>query len=433
VEKIAFGPFSLDAAAAKVWRDGVEIELRPQAFQALRSLLCRSGRYLDYECMIREAWEGNVVSRHTVAVTVGEVKKALKEYGSWISYRPKLGYRLEVPQSEDLIRRGWHFWNRQNREGLEKALCCFEKAAENDGADFRAYEGISSSYLKLGAYGMRPPREMYQRFLAAHSHAVALGGLTPELRTDRALGLHVFERKLAEAEAELIQARREQPQLAKIYATLIMLYISAQRFDDALKVMVETRDAHDLWPTLPASEALIRICLRQYDAALALCKHAVELHPFLHMSRVFYAHALEYSGQMEEALAQYRMAWVTSPGHLWIRALEARCLARQRRTEEAWQIFQELESARAAEYVDAYHMAILLDALGKREEAFAELERAVSENSATLCLMDVDLKLDPMRSDPRFASLRSRVFGSACPAPQLDFNGARYEHLRRAG
>jgi tetratricopeptide (TPR) repeat protein len=417
VEKIAFGPFCLDETGSRLWRDGAELELRPQALHALRTLLGSSGRFVDYQQMIRQAWEGNLVSRHTVAVTVGEVKKALKEYGCWISYRPKLGYRLEVPHSEDLIRRGWHFWNRQTREGLEKALFCFDQAARNDGADFRTYEGISSCYLKLGAYGMRHPREMYERFLGAHHRAVALGGLTPELRTDRALGLHVFERKFAEAESELLEAQRAQPQAAKVYVTLIMLYVAEGRFDDALQVMVQTQDAHVLWPTLPASEALIRLCLRHFDSAVVLGKQAVDLHPFLHLSRVFYAQALEHSGQIEEALAQYRLAWIVSSGPTWIRALEARCLAKMRRFEEACEVLRTLQGIRKTEYVDAYHLALLFEALGRRDEAFDELERALKENSATLCFLDVDPKIDSLRSDPRFPSLRNRVFVGQAPPP----------------
>jgi len=418
VEKIAFGPFSLDETGTRLWRDGAELELRPQALHALKTLLESSGRFVDYDHMIRQAWEGNLVSRHTVAVTVGEVKKALEEYGCWISYRPKLGYRLEVPRSEDLIRKGWHFWNRQTREGLEKALCCFEQAARNDGADFRAHEGMASCYLKLGAYGMRPPREMHERFLSAHNRAVSMGGLTPELRTDRALGLHIFERKFAEAESELLEARRARPQAAKVYVTLIMLYIAEGRFDDALGVVVETQDAHELWPTLPASEALIRLCLRQFDSAVALGKQAVDLHPFLHLSRVFYAQALEYSGQVEEALAQYRLAWVVSSGPAWIRALEARCLAKLRQFKEAWEILYTLQGIRETEYVDAYHLALLLEALGERDEAFDELERALKENSATLCFLNVDPKIDSLRSDPRYPSLRNRVFGGGYAQPQ---------------
>jgi DNA-binding winged helix-turn-helix (wHTH) protein/Flp pilus assembly protein TadD len=416
-EQITFGPFCLDVGANRLTRDGAPLELRPQAVHALRALLHHSGRYLDYPQMIREAWHGNVVSRHTVAVTVGEVKKVLGEHGHWIAYRPKLGYRLDVPESDDLIRKGWHFWNRQSREGLEKALCCFERAAGYDAADFRAYEGIASCYLKLGTYSMRRPHEMYPRFLEAHQRAVALGGLTPELRSDRALGLQVFERRFAEAEAELLEARRERPRTAKINASLAMLYVFMGRFEEGLILTSQAQDAQELWPVFPAAQVLLRICLRQFDRAAALGKEAVDLHPYLHLSRAFYAQAIEYSGQFEEALAQYRFAWTMYPDPTWIRALEAKCLAELRRFDEAWEILHCLQQTRESEYVDAYHMALLFDALGQRDEAISEMHRAVEENSALLGLMDVDPKFDSLRSDPRLCAIRKRVFENATATP----------------
>jgi hypothetical protein len=36
-----------------------------------------------------------------VDVTVGEVKKSLREHSGWITTRPQVGYRLEVPRSDE--------------------------------------------------------------------------------------------------------------------------------------------------------------------------------------------------------------------------------------------------------------------------------------------------------------------------------------------
>ncbi len=118
MEQITFGPFRLDTTTTTLLRDGRELELRPQAFHALRALIHNRGRYVGYAQMINQAWDGNLVSKHTVAVTIGEVKRTLGEFGLWISYRPKLGYRLDVPHSDDLVKQGWHFWTRRTREGF---------------------------------------------------------------------------------------------------------------------------------------------------------------------------------------------------------------------------------------------------------------------------------------------------------------------------
>jgi hypothetical protein len=66
----------------------------------------------------------------------------------------------------------------------------------------------------------------------------------------------------------------------------------------------------------------------------------------------------------------------------------------------------QLDALRRTEYVDAYYMAMLRDALGQRGEAFVELERAYHENSAPLYSIEVDPKMDALRADARFARLR---------------------------
>jgi len=74
--------------------------------------------------------------------------------------------------------------------------------------------------------------------------------------------------------------------------------------------------------------------------------------------------------------------------------------------------------------VDAFFLALLLHALGRKEEAFLELERAVDENSAALFIIDVDPRLDPLRADPRFGRIRDRVFNESFYPAQDDLKQA---------
>jgi DNA-binding winged helix-turn-helix (wHTH) protein/protein involved in temperature-dependent protein secretion len=418
IEPIPFGPFCLDAVNSRLLRDGFEVDVRPQALHVLQVLVQNSGRHVNYEQMIQEAWNGTLVSKHTVAVTVGEVKKILGEFGPWISYRPRLGYCFETSNADDLVRQGWHCWNRGTREGFEKALCYFQRAARESN-DPRAFEGTSLCYMMLGTCGMRPAREMYQGFLEAHSRAVALSGLTPDLRADRAQGLHIFEHNTAEAEAELLQALREKPKWVPVHMRLIMLYAGTGRLDEALEQVEVVRAIDPLWVQLPASEVFVRFFRRELKEALAAARQALELHPYLPLSRALYAQALEFSGDIEEALKQYRMATVLCPDLPWLRALEAICLVNSGCREEALAILQQLEEVRKTEYVDAYFQAQLLHAFGRNDEAFVELERAVNENSAALFVVDVDPRMDPLRADPRFPAIRDRLFKDSALAAQV--------------
>jgi tetratricopeptide (TPR) repeat protein len=388
----------------------LELALRPQAFRALNVLIQNSGRYVHHDQMISEAWDGISVSRNTVAVTIAEVKKVLQEYGSWIHCRPKLGYRLEIPRQEDLIRIGWHLWDRRTREGFEKALGCFQQAAREDDTDFRAFEGISLSYLLLCTYGMRPMPATYPKFLEAHQRAVEIRGLTAALRSDRGHAKHICERKLGEAETDLLEALREEPNLGTIYVRLAILYCTMERFDDALEMVMQGCAADPLCPVLPSTETFVRLCRREYQAALECGKNAIDLHPYQSMGRAHYARALEASGQIEEAFAQHRLVCVMSPDLSWLRALEGGCFARNGRPQEAEVILGELLSLREREYVDAYFVAMLLESLGRRDAAFEELQRARRESSAALFVLNVDSRIDGLRQDPRYKLLLRGLF-----------------------
>jgi len=420
MQPVAFGPFSVDMEERRLRRGTLELELRPQAFRVLNVLIQNSGRYVLHEQMIREAWDGISVSPNTVAVTMVEIKKVLQEYGAWIRCRPKLGYALEIPRAEDLIRKGWHLWERRTREGLEKALACFERAASEDPSDFRAFEGMSLCHLVLCTYGMLPPIETYPKFLKAHNRAVALGGLTATLRSNRGHALHICERKLEDAERDLLHALRQEPKLGTIYVRLAILYATMGRLDAALEMLAQGRAADPLCPVLLSTETFIRLCRHEFEEAVECGKNSIDLHPYQQVGRVHYANALERMGRVDQALAELRMASMMSPDLPWLRAMEAICLAKHGWRTEALAVLDELQNLREREYVDAYFMALMLDALGRRDEAFAELERARRENSATLFLMNVDVRGEELRKDPRFKPLLRRVFGGGNTSQKAD-------------
>jgi DNA-binding winged helix-turn-helix (wHTH) protein len=407
---VAFGPFAFDMSDMRLSRDHAEVKLRPQARRVLRVLLHHRGRTVGYEQMMGEAWEGTYVSRHTVDVTVAEVRKSLGEFGRWITHRTKEGYSLDVPSSEELIRKGWHFWTRRTREGAERAIECFQQAADECPGDFRAYEGLSTCYLMLATFGMRAPLEVYPKFLDAHEQAVASGGMTGELRCNRAHALHLFERNLAEAESEFTRAAADKPGFGATYVRTVMLYATLGRLDEAIEVVRQGYRAEPLLPTLATVEADLHVWRREYDLATVLGAKAVELHPYLQVARAAYAQALQFSGRLDDALAQYRLTSVMCPDLPWLRALEGTCLAAMGLISRAMPILEGLEQLRRTEYVDAYYMAIFRAAVGQREQAFEEIERACAENAAPLFAMNVDPKMDPLRDDPRFGALFASLY-----------------------
>jgi DNA-binding winged helix-turn-helix (wHTH) protein/Flp pilus assembly protein TadD len=405
---ISFGPFVVDLMRARVFRDGQEIPLRPQVFRVLQFLIQNSGRLVDFDEMLAEAWAGAKVSKHTVAVTLRELKDVLGEYGSWITIRPGYGYSLEIPESEHLMRVGQHFRSQYTRSGLDSALRCFEQVTEIEGANVRAWESLAGLHIEIGFLSVRPPREVNKAFQQAYQRVVALKGLTPGLQLDRAVSLYRFEWKFAEAEAELLRVLQDHPKLTRVYVHLAMVYYLMGRTDDAFEELGNAEKADPLLPALAFVKPRLLLYCREANAAAACAKQAVALHPNSPLTHLTYAHVLDFGGD-PAALAEYHIASTIAPDIPWIKADEARSLATQGRSGEALEILSQLQGKRQEEYVDAYPLAFLLEALGRRDEAFQELERAYAERSPMMFWLDRDTRSDTLRDDPRFAPLRDRV------------------------
>jgi len=61
------------------------------------------------------------------------------------------------------------------------------------------------------------------------------------------------------------------------------------------------------------------------------------------------------------------------------------------------------------EHVPPYHIAWLYLVLGKNDQGFKWLDKAVKERDSELLNLKVDPRLDPIRSDPRFKALLKKV------------------------
>ena len=110
-----------------------------------------------------------------------------------------------------------------------------------------------------------------------------------------------------------------------------------------------------------------------------------------------------------EALAQFQKGIeLSGRGANGIASLaHAFGLAGQR--AEAQKILAELTVRSKTKYVSSYQFAVIYLGLGQNERAFAALERAYSERSTLLGYLKMDPRFDPLRSDPRFQNLLSRI------------------------
>jgi len=74
---------------------------------------------------------------------------------------------------------------------------------------------------------------------------------------------------------------------------------------------------------------------------------------------------------------------------------------------EALKILNQLKSST---HPDPFEVALLSVSMGDKEQAFAWLEKAYTEHAGQLVMtLKVEPAFDPLRSDPRFNHLLSRI------------------------
>jgi hypothetical protein len=77
---------------------------------------------------------------------------------------------------------------------------------------------------------------------------------------------------------------------------------------------------------------------------------------------------------------------------------------------DAEKILRELEHKSKNGYVSPYVLATIYAGLGEKDRAFQYLDRAYDERSLDLSWnLKADLRIDNLRSDPRFQDLAQRV------------------------
>ncbi|MBV8514108.1 MAG: tetratricopeptide repeat protein [Acidobacteria bacterium] len=91
--------------------------------------------------------------------------------------------------------------------------------------------------------------------------------------------------------------------------------------------------------------------------------------------------------------------------------------AKMGRKVEAEKILNELLRQSKLTYVSSYMIAVIYTGLGQTDKAFEFLEKAYRECSSDIVyFFKADLRLDALRSDPRFQQLLRRLALPQAPA-----------------
>jgi Tfp pilus assembly protein PilF len=162
--------------------------------------------------------------------------------------------------------------------------------------------------------------------------------------------------------------------------------------------------------THTAAESGIYYHQRDYKALVEASRRFVTLNPDAWPGHYFLAVGYDGLGQELDAVSEYQKAVELSHGDTdTIAGLAHAYIAMGKRTE-AEKILSDLLRQSKKNYVSSYMIATIYAGLGDKNRAFEFLEKAFQEKSPDIpYFLKADLRLDTLRSDPRFQDLVRRV------------------------
>ncbi len=321
--------------------------------------------------------------------------------------------KLVVPTTENLeaynlYLKGRFLFSKDTEADLRKGLELFHEALEHDPSYARAHCGIADCWSNL-ADDWVVPDDAYPRAKEAATRALELEPTLAEALTSIGKVLCWYEWDFPGAERELRRAVSLNPNHAEAYFVLGSVLPSVGQLPEGIEAM---RRALVLDPLAPHhSRWLGRFLLyaEDYDEAIEQNKWTLELNPEYSASYLDIGSAYLGLGQAEEALEWYRRGQSLEASVRSYDALIVRALAALGEPEEARAILERLEEEAKRSYVRAEILAMGYGAVGDFDRAFACLDQALEARSAGLIYLHLDPGYAPLRADPRFAALVSRV------------------------
>jgi serine/threonine protein kinase/Flp pilus assembly protein TadD len=308
------------------------------------------------------------------------------------------------PEAYQLYRRARYLWNTRTREGHSRAADYYRQAIARDSGYADAYAGLADTYLTSIQVNVSslPPQETYARAKWAVERALALDDKSADAHATYGISLH-WQHNWPGSERAFRRALQLNPNHANAHSWYALLLSGLGRPKEALE---EARRSYELDPfavTIVSNYGWQCYLSRDMDCALEQFRRTTEIGPRWGRGYQRLGLAFAQQGRLDEALHSIRKGIELSPERpdfiadiAYVQALRGETAAAQATLRQA-----------KADPFEPFSIARAYVALRQPDSAFAWLDRANWQWTHRADRRDP--ALDPVRSDPRFATLSARI------------------------
>jgi len=267
------------------------------------------------------------------------------------------------------------------------------------------------AYLIQGSWegGNLPPHEAFPKAIAAAEQALQLDETLSDAHAALGYSKLYYTWDWAGAESELKRAIALNPSSEVAHHWYSHYLLSLGRADDSLEESQKSIQVAPVDPLINVHLAWHYLYARNYEEAIAESRRDQKMDLPPYGSYLFGGWALEQQGKYAEAIDWFRKG-IASSGHIsHCRSALGHAYGISGDKAHARQVLDELETLSTRQYVPSYDIALVYLGLGDKGEAYRWLEKALDERSAWMVYLNMDPRLDNLRSESRFKMLVRKV------------------------
>lgn len=293
-------------------------------------------------------------------------------------------------------------------DSLRKAQNLFQESIQKDPNFALAYAGLADTYVYLAFSGALPKDQAYRSAKEAIAKALELDDSVGEAYDTLGVLSSQFDWDWQAADRAFNRALDLAPSYSCAHEDRAIFLAAVGRRSEALDEIAKI-DQLDYGFSAAGTESWTYYLLRDYPDLIEASKRGLLLDSkdwFQHYSLGI---GYEGTGKPQDAISEYQKAVELSAGNRDALASLAHAYAGIGRKADAQKILRDLQQKSKTANFSPYFIATIHAGLGDPDKAFDFLDRAYREKSLDMSHIKADLRLDNLRSNPRFQSLLSRM------------------------
>ncbi|HEV2490150.1 MAG TPA: protein kinase [Candidatus Acidoferrales bacterium] len=311
------------------------------------------------------------------------------------------------PEAYQYYLQGRFLWNRGDEPDLKKSIDYYNEALAKQPNYALAYAGLADTYEGFSDWYL-PPKESMPKAKEAALKALSLDDSLAAAHNSLCAIYTNFDWNWEAADKECRRAIELSPNFADAHDSYAVYLGCVGQWEKAL---VESQRAEELDPlnySFYTHEAFNYFLERKYEKAVERARKSIELEPDYFLAHSYLGLTYAQMGRPSEAVAEARKGSELSDSPL-AKGFLGYVYAAAGQKREATEVANDLTANFKAHFVCPFEIGMTYLYLGKKDDAFAWIERAYEERSICIPSIKYDPRLDPIRSDLRFKAIISRV------------------------